>query len=395
MPIILTADWTRQVLSQLKGTPFEFTLWDGQKTKVGTGRSQFKFEIKKSSVVRNILKSPSLGFAEGYINGQIDVQGSLEKLISVGIENERALAHIAHDRLWGRLAKRLVRSTSIRQQRADISHHYDLGNDFYQLWLDKRMVYSCAYFKTERDTIDQAQLQKIDRTLQKLGIEPGQKLLDVGSGWGGLVIRAAKHYRAQATGITLSSQQYSFANRKRAIEKAKQASFRLLDYRQLPKTWHGRYDCWVSVGMFEHVGQANIEPFVQSIKAVLKPGGIGLLHSIVTVQPRPGNPFLLKYIFPGGYIATISEILKALEQQGLFIIDLENLKFHYALTLDLWSRAFEQNVDKIRQMYDESFVRMWRFYLQGGTAGFRSGEAMVVQILFSNGRPRRLPLVRI
>lgn len=389
--------FTRRLFSHLKGTPFTLTLWDGTKTVYGSGRPHFQLTIKTPQAISAILRSTDLGFAESYMNGDIDVEGSLNALVAAAMENEERLSGRYRSSRPGKIARFLInRSTSIAKQRKEIAHHYDLGNDFYKLWLDKQMVYSCAYFKAPADTIDTAQAQKLDHTLAKLRLKKGEHLLDVGSGWGAMVIHAAKKYGVNATGITLSKEQLKWTrDRVKREGLGRQVTVEYMDYRELPRAWHNRFDKWVSVGMYEHVGKANGPVFMNQIAKTLKPQGIGLLHSIFIRSRSTSHGFMNKYIFPGSYLDQLPSVLELLHDRGFYILDVEDLRPHYALTLDRWAEAFEKNVDTVRSMYGEPFVRMWRLYLRGSAESFRHGKIYVAQILFSKGPSSELPLTRV
>lgn len=383
--LTVRASWVRGLLGKLTGTPFALTLWDNKTTRYGSGKPKFHLKILKPEVINELLQSPQLGFGEAYLAGDLELEGDLGALIALALENQEKFARLLKSaQLIRSITSRLNRPTSLRQQKKDIARHYDLGNDFYKLWLDKQMVYSCAYFKTKGDTLEQAQQQKIDHTLAKLQLKRGERLLDVGSGWGALIINAAKRYGVRATGITLSSQQVAWTRRRIKQEGlGRLVNVEYLDYREMPRSWYGAFDKWVSIGMFEHVGQANHQAFMSVMARLLKPSGLGLLHSITSQVPT-GGTFFQKYIFPGGYLPNLSGIIEPLEQQGCLILDVENLMRHYGLTLDQWARRFEQNAAVIQAMYGERFVRMWRLYLTGSAQLFHHGRLQVCQILFAN-----------
>jgi cyclopropane-fatty-acyl-phospholipid synthase len=329
------------------------------------------------------------------MDGLIDIDGDIADLISLAIcshllEEEGAAQSIARSILGVVYGGR----RSLKQQKSDIAHHYDIGNDFFRLWLDESMTYSCAYFRKPTDTLEQAQQQKIDHSLRKLRLHPNETLLDIGSGWGSLVLRASEQYGAQTYGITLSEEQYKAccdAVNARGLEG--RAYFRLTHYETLAH--EGRvFDKIVSIGMIEHVGKAHLDEFVQSVKAMLKPGGLALLHFITAPVEGPVGGWINKYIFPNGYIPTFKEMVVNLAFHDFRVLDAENLGPHYRLTLDQWSERFEANVSKVREQSGEEFVRMWRLYLRGASASFRVGNLEVHQILVSNGQPCNFPLTR-
>jgi cyclopropane-fatty-acyl-phospholipid synthase len=374
-----------QFFSKITSVPFEVVYWDGTAEKYGEGDPRFKVKFNGKIPFSSFVKQPSLAFGEAYMNKVIELDGEIEDLIRAATSNKSVI--------WTEALSRLSK-LSIRKQQENVQHHYDLGNDFYKLWLDETMSYSCAYFKTPEDTLKQAQLQKIDHTLKKLQLKQGETLLDIGSGWGWLIIRAAQQYGVKATGITLSQEQ--FKETKERIEQLDltgQVEVELMDYRNLAKSSR-TFDKIASVGMFEHVGQEHYPEFMKSVQTMLKDGGLMLLHSITHMKEEPGDPWILKYIFPGGYIPALREIINLFPDYDFHTIDVESLRLHYAMTLDKWAERFDQNEEKVREMYDERFVRMWRLYLRSSAAFFRIGGLNIHQILFSKGVNNELPLTR-
>lgn len=273
----------------------------------------------------------------------------------------------------------------------NISYHYDLGDDFYALFLDTTMTYSCGYFHTETDSLEQAQLNKYEHICRKLALQPGEKLVDIGCGWGGMLIYAAQNYGISGLGNTLSLNQYESAKtRIKELGLQDRIEVVLADYRQIS----GEFDKFVSIGMFEHVGKAFISEYMRAVANLLKRGGTGMLHTIGKDAESPSDAWILKYIFPGGYIPNLTEIVDEMGRAGFSILDVENLRFHYGHTLDQWANSYEKNLEKVRGMFDESFVRMWRLYLHASSAGFKYGSSCLFQILFSKGLNNELPLTR-
>jgi cyclopropane-fatty-acyl-phospholipid synthase len=296
--------------------------------------------------------------------------------------------------LKAKLAIKHLRQTSLNtlsRSTKHVAHHYDRGNDFYKLWLDESMAYSCAYFRYENDTLEQAQQQKYEHICRKLQLKAGETLIDIGCGWGGMLIYAAKHYGVRGVGYTLSKQQVEYATDLVKREGlSKEVSIVLEDYRRI----EGTFDKFVSVGMFEHVGKQFIPTFMEKVQSILKPGGIGLLHTIGQERPVPGDPWTLKYIFPGGYIPSLDEIVRTMCEVKLIPTDIENLRLHYARTLEEWSARYEVHAKKIEALYDASFVRMWRMFLNGCIANFRYGDMRLYHVLFTNGLNNTMPLTR-
>jgi cyclopropane-fatty-acyl-phospholipid synthase len=364
--------------------------WDGDILTVGK-QPIATLRLKSEACVRKILAEGFAGFGEAYMQGILEVEGDLQELLRLGmVAGIAQMRPSGRERLWFFIAHLKSRNT-LKGACKNISHHYDLGEDFYSLYLDSYLTYSCAYFKTPDDSLEQAQLNKYDHIARKLMLRSGEKLLDVGCGWGGMLIHAAQRYGIKGLGNTLSRQQYEYANRKiKELGLQGQIKVVLDDYRHLT----GKFDKLVSIGMFEHVGKEFIHDFMRKAFELLKKGGLGLLHTIGKETESPGDLWTMRYIFPGGYLPNLPEVAFHMGEAGLSILDVENLRLHYARTLDLWARNFEKNIEKVREMFEETFVRMWRLYLHASPAGFRYAEARIYQILFSNGLNNQLPMTR-
>jgi cyclopropane-fatty-acyl-phospholipid synthase len=377
----------QQFFKGLKGTSFEVTYWDGETEAFGGGPAKFKLVFREQISISQFIKEPVLSFGEGYMNGIIDVEGELEDVIKAANLNKSVF--------WSKALSGWAKLPSMRKQKEFVQHHYDVGNGFYSLWLDPTMSYSCAYFKTPKDTLEQAQNQKIDHTLRKLQLKKGETLLDIGCGWGGLIIRAALKYGVKAKGITLSEEQYKKV-RERIVEYdlQGQVEVELIDYRDLAAATPNAFDKISSVGMFEHVGQANYPHFMKAVKGLLKPQGLALLHTITHPTEQKPDPWIEKYIFPGGYIPSLREIIALLPDYDFHPTDIESLRIHYAMTLDHWANAFEANVEQVREMYGERFVRMWRLYLRASAIAFRQEGINLHQIVFTKGLNNELALTR-
>ncbi|AHK70241.1 cyclopropane-fatty-acyl-phospholipid synthase [Gluconobacter oxydans] len=331
---------------------------------------------------RALIINSGLAFGEEYMAGSIVPDGcTLETLLTVLMENINGHGHVfeeIEDRL--RYVTRAWKTlNSLKKSRSNVAHHYDLNGTLYDLFLDKDRQYSCAYFAREDMTLEEAQIAKKRHIASKLNLDrPGLEVLDIGCGWGGMALTLAKDYGAKVLGITLSREQLEVA-RKRAKEEGLegQVRFELIDYRNL----HQQFDRIVSVGMFEHVGPPQFEAFFKQLKACLKPDGVALIHSIGRMDgPGTTNPWIQKYIFPGGYSPALSETLTAIERSGLWMTDCEVLRLHYARTLAEWRKRFDANRDKIRALYDERFVRMFEFYLVGAELAFRVQGHMNFQL---------------
>ncbi|MEW9274528.1 class I SAM-dependent methyltransferase [Gluconobacter oxydans] len=339
-------------------------------------------QLLNKQAERALIINSGLAFGEEYMAGSIVPDGcTLETLLTVLMENINGHGHVfeeIEDRL--RYVTRAWKTlNSLKKSRSNVAHHYDLNGTLYDLFLDKDRQYSCAYFAREDMTLEEAQIAKKRHIASKLNLDrPGLEVLDIGCGWGGMALTLAKDYGAKVLGITLSREQLEVA-RKRAKEEGLegQVRFELIDYRNL----HQQFDRIVSVGMFEHVGPPQFEAFFKQLKACLKPDGVALIHSIGRMDgPGTTNPWIQKYIFPGGYSPALSETLAAIERSGLWMTDCEVLRLHYARTLAEWRKRFDANRDKIRALYDERFVRMFEFYLVGAELAFRVQGHMNFQL---------------
>ncbi len=371
---------------------FTVIFWDDTTHRFGTGKD-FTLHFKSKGALRKMLNDMPLGFGEGYMNGDIEVEGDLRQVIQIGLSSTK-LQEKTRQSLFNALKLKILQRNSRKTDKQNIAHHYDLGNEFYRLWLDLKMIYSCAYFKDSQDSLEQAQLQKIDLCCRKLQLKAGERLLDIGCGWGSLLINAAKNYGVRGLGITLSKEQLEYG-RQQIKQEGLQDSVQLeyLDYRELHHM-HQTFDKVVSVGMFEHVGKANMQRFLANAKKIMHPGGILLLHTIGKTVEEPTNSWIKKYIFPGCHLPDLGSIVKSATNLDLHFIDCENMRVHYSKTLDKWSERFEQNEKRIRVMFDDRFIRMWRFYLIGCSTSFKLGSMHVFQLLFSVGVKNDLPLTR-
>jgi cyclopropane-fatty-acyl-phospholipid synthase len=380
-----------QLSNHAREVSFQVQFWDGVKKSYGAGEPQFILTFVTKRSAEHILESGSLGFGEEYMAGDIQVEGDFRQLLRFGADATVLNLPLG---LKTKLAIAQLRKTSLNtlsRSTKHVAHHYDRGNDFYKLWLDESMAYSCAYFRYENDTLEQAQQQKYEHICRKLQLKAGETLVDIGCGWGGMLIYAAKHYGVRGVGCTLSKQQVEYAvDLVKREGLSKEISIVFEDYRNL----QGKFDKFVSVGMFEHVGKQFIPTFMEKAKSILNPGGIGLLHTIGQERPVPGDPWTLKYIFPGGYIPSLDEIVRTMCETKLIPTDIENLRLHYARTLEEWGARFEVHVKKVEAMYDASFVRMWRMFLNGCAANFRYGDMRLYHVLFTNGLNNTMPLTR-
>lgn len=290
--------------------------------------------------------------------------------------------------------KSIMFPSSSKKTRKEVSSHYDIGNDFYKLWLDETMSYSCGYFKHEDDTLYQAQKNKVDYILEKLYLKEGMTLLDIGCGWGFLLIEAAKKYKIKGTGITLSEEQYKECQKRIKEEGLSDyLEVKLMDYRDLPSDGK-MYDRVVSVGMLEHVGRENYQLYLDCVSKVMKDGGLFLLHFISALKEHPGDPWIKKYIFPGGSVPSLREVMNCMTEDNFHTQDIEDLRLHYNRTLLCWEKNFKDHIEEAHTMFDERFLRMWDMYLSACAATFHNGIIDIHQILMTKGINNNLPMTR-
>ncbi|MCG8592783.1 MAG: cyclopropane-fatty-acyl-phospholipid synthase family protein [Kiloniellales bacterium] len=347
----------------------------------GTG-PQVRVRLHDRALNRRLLLNPRLRLGEAYMDGSLTVEdGRIYDLLALLTRSLGSSTAGWLDRLqeWLRLLRRRISQINgLDRARRNVAHHYDLSGALYDLFLDSDRQYSCAYFPEPGSDIERAQLAKKRHIAAKLLLKPGQEVLDIGSGWGGLALYLAEAGQARVTGITLSREQLAHA-RARAEHRGldRQVHFALRDYRQQ----RGRFDRIVSVGMFEHVGLPNYPGFFRKVADLLSDDGVALIHTIAQRDPPcPTNPWLQRYIFPGGYTPSLSEILPAVEAAGLWVTDIEVLRLHYAETLRCWRQRFLENREAAAGLYDDRFCRMWEFYLAGSEVAFRYQGHMVAQI---------------
>lgn len=339
-------------------------------------------KITDPALYRGLFFNPELNMGEAYMDGRVTFPGSdLRSFLTLFSINRLSLGNYPLQRVlksMSRGVKRLQQANPIGQAQKNVSHHYDIGNDLYKLFLDEKMFYSCAYFRDENETLEAAQIDKCRLLAAKLSLKPGQKILDIGCGWGGLAMYLATVADVEVTGVTLSKEQHALAvERVKAAGLEGRVHIKLQDYRHVTD----KFDRIVSVGMFEHVGVPFYRRFFDKVRSLLTDDGVVLLHTIGrSSPPSVTDPWIRKYIFPGGYIPALSEVMPAIERAGLAVTDIEFLGPHYAETLRAWWNKFQQNRDKIKALYDERFCRMWEFYLAGSEVSFRHMGMTLFQI---------------
>ncbi len=361
----------------------------GKEHLIGAGEPIFTVEFKKPLSLSELTNSTSLALGEAYMKGDLIIEGDLYKALDTFLGQREKFSTNT-----GLLKKLLFTSTRKKNQLKEVSSHYDIGNDFYKLWLDETMSYSCGYFKNENDSLYNAQINKIDYTLKKLYLKEVQTLLDIGCGWGYLLITAAKKYKIKGLGITLSKeQQKEFQKRIKEENLENYLEVELMDYRDL-QSLDRKFDRIVSIGMLEHVGRKNYDKFIKTAKKILNPGGLFLLHYISALKEFDGDPWIKKYIFPGGVIPSLREIENLFGEYNFHTLDIENLRNHYTKTLLCWNRNFHDNLNEISKKFNSEFIRMWEMYLCSCAAIFHNGVVDLHQILVTNGINNNLPITR-
>ena len=339
-------------------------------------------KILDKSLHKKLLLLPDLYFGEAYMNGSVIIEnGTLTEFLDIALRNIGRAETNSYNALINKIrgTYRFITNFNLKKQsKSNVAHHYDISEKLYDLFLDEKRQYSCAYFKNENDTLEQAQNNKIDHIIKKLNLKPNQKVLDIGSGWGTLALEIAKKSKCEVLGVTLSENQLKYS-----IDKAKenglenQVQFRLMDYRDLNE----KFDRIVSVGMFEHVGRKFYSTYFNSVSKLLNEEGVALIHTIGSVNPpRDPHPWITKYIFPGGYTPSLSEVVKPIEKSGLMLSDIEVWRTHYSHTLRHWKERFLSKREQVLEMFDEKFLRMWEFYLAGCEMAFKWGDQVVFQM---------------
>lgn len=362
--------------------PLRLTLWNGMQHDLGP-QPRVTVNVLSPGALRFFVPPSIDNLAEGYVNGHFDIQGQAADIVETAARLAQLGAPMQgrFERLFSALSHDRVKDAHA------IEHHYDVSNDFYRLWLDEAMVYSCAYFPTRTESLEEAQNAKIDHILGKLMLQPGERLLDIGCGWGALAIRAAQKYGANVIGITLSKNQHALACERVAQTGLEgQVEIRLQDYRDI-EPGDGQFDKITSIGMFEHVGLNHLDAYFGKIHALLKDGGLVLNHGITSTDPGSGVAplgaagFIEKYVFPNGELPHISLALKAMQSAGLEALDVECLRRHYARTLACWSENYERHSEAIHALVSETTYRVWRIYLAGCAHAFSQNWVSLYQVL--------------
>jgi cyclopropane-fatty-acyl-phospholipid synthase len=383
----------RKILGMVGDPPFQVVLGRDEIRPVSSNgsKSSPRVVIADRATLVKLALDPEVSFGDAYSEGRIDVNGDLVAFLE---ELMRAMQKSHKAGFYARLTSwwlDLIHDNTARGSRNNIHRHYDLSNDFYKLWLDKRMVYTCAYFPTASASLEEAQVAKMDHVCRKVRLKPGDKVVEAGCGWGALALHMAKHYGVTVRAFNISTEQIAFAR-----EQAKrqglsgQVEFVEDDYRNIS----GEHDVFVSVGMLEHVGLGHYEEFGRTIHRTIGDWGRGLVHFIGRNAPHPFSPWIRKRIFPGAYAPALTEAARIFEPWNFAVLDVENLRMHYAKTLEHWLSRFEGSVEKVSQMFGPQFVRAWRLYLAGSIAGFRSGSLQLFQIAFAGAHCHEIPWTR-
>jgi cyclopropane-fatty-acyl-phospholipid synthase len=363
--------------------PLRFVLWDGYAT--GPDDTPIAtLTIKNRTALYRWLWNPDLNFGEGYMSGAVEVRGDLVQMLKAVY---RAMGDSAPRPWW-----MPEPGNSVHASRENVHHHYDIGNEFYRLWLDRQMLYTCAYFPTPDATLEDAQIAKMALVARKLRLKPGERVVEAGCGWGSLALFMAREYGVRVTAFNISREQIAYAREQaRAQGIADRVEFIEDDYRNV----RGTCDAFVSVGMLEHVGLPDYATLGTVMDRVLRDDGRGLLHFIGRNKPAPLNPWITKRIFPGAYPPTLVEVFERILQPPSFsVLDVENLRLHYAKTLEHWRARFLRAADRVTEMFDEAFVRAWDLYLAGSEVAFITGSLQLFQVVFARAGTNAIPWTR-
>ena len=378
----------RWVLARIQSfvatAPIRFVLWDGFELPTPCSSPVATLLFKHRAALYGWMWDPELNFGEIYMAGMVEIQGDFLALLEA-IYRSFTRPH----RPWWLWQK----SNDTRAAKENVHHHYDIGNDFYRLWLDEEMVYTCAYFATPDVSLEEAQIAKLDMVCRKLQLKPGERVIEAGCGWGSLALFMARHYGVSVRAFNISREQIAYARQRAAAEGlTDRVEFIEDDYRNV----QGRCDAFVSVGMLEHVGTAHYAALGSVIDRSLTKEGRGFLHFIGRDRPAPLSPWIRKRIFPGAYAPTLPEVCeRVLEPYSFSVLDVHNLRWHYAQTLEHWGRRFVDARRQVQSMFDDTFVRAWRLYLTGSQASFSTGSLQLFQVLFARGRTPAAPFTRV
>lgn len=376
------------LLKNMGEPPVRIHLWNGDEVGCAAGNEVARIRIANRKSLLKLVVDPEFQFGECFSNGMLEVEGDLVKLLAVLMRGLGKYTSSVRDFVdWCRRRH----ANSLANSRDNIHAHYDLGNSFYKLWLDPELSYTCAYFPTPAATLAEAQIAKMDLVCQKIRLKPGETVIEAGCGWGALALHMARNYGVRVRAYNISHEQMAYARERAQAEGlADRVEFIEDDYRNIG----GSCDAFVSVGMLEHVGHDNYGELGRVIDKVLSPDGRGLIHSIGLVRPAPLNAWIEKRIFPGANPPSLRQMLEVLEPSGFSIVDVENLRLHYALTLKYWRENYEKSLAEVEKMYGERFVRIWRVYLSGSQAAFETGQLQLFQVVFARQQSNEVPWTR-
>ena len=380
----------RTIMAGAGRPPVVLALWDGQEAYTPEGEAAGRIVIRDRGALWTLAYSPELGFGDGYSAGRIEIEGDLVEVLHRAYRalDDRSVSSCKRS-LFGRLPR--ARNNTLGGSREHIHHHYDLGNDFYRLWLDERMIYTCAYYENAEASLEQAQEAKMHHVCRKLRLEAGQRVVEAGCGWGSLALHMARGYGVRVRAFNISHEQIAHAREAAAREGLeRQVEFVEDDYRNIS----GEYDAFVSVGMLEHVGPDHYQDMGDVIARSLRKEGLGLVHSVGRSRPSAVNAWLERRIFPGSHPPSLREMMSVFESNQFSIIDIENLRLHYAKTLMEWLERFDGHVDTVRERYGEPFVRAWRLYLGGCAAAFLASSIQLFQVVFTHPTHNRIAHTR-
>jgi len=375
-----------QLARRFDASRVRFRLWDETDT-ARAGALPVTLQFRDRGALYQLLTNPESNFGDLYSTGRIAIDGDLRVVL------DEAFRHANRNPKWAQLMARWRAHTpDLSDSRSNIHHHYDIGNDFYRLWLDRdALQYTCAYYADAAMSLEQAQQAKMHHVCRKLQLKPGERVVEAGSGWGGFAVFMAQHYGVQVRSFNISREQVAWSRewaKNRGLDQT--VEFVEDDYRNLS----GRYDAFVSVGMLEHVGVGNYRRLGALANRVLAKEGRGLVHTIGRDRQQPLNPWIARRIFPGAYPPTLREMMEIFEPNGLSVLDVENLRLHYARTLEHWLERYEDNLESVRAMFDADFVRAWRLYLTGSNRAFEHGTLQLFQVLFSRSGMNAVPRTR-
>lgn len=385
-------DWVmRKIHRALGRPPFQLRAASGAEVTPAETPPLGQLVFSDRATLARIVFNPEMGIGDAYTEGRLEVRGNLISMIEAML---LLMPDVEHQNGWVRLVSRgmkYIQDNSLAGSRKNIHEHYDLGNDFYRLWLDNEMVYTCAYFPSPSATLEEAQTAKMDLVCRKLQLQPGERVVEAGCGWGALALHMAKHYGVNVRAFNVSHEQIALA-RERAAELGLSGRVEFIedDYRNIS----GKFDAFVSVGMLEHVGKAHYADLGSVIHRSLDKAGRGFLHFIGRNRPNSLSLWIRKRIFPGAYAPTLREAMEVLEPRGFTVRDVENLGPHYARTAEHWHERFEKSVERITKMFGPEFVRAWRLYLAATAASFRAGHLQLFQIVFARAACRKIPWTR-